>query len=116
MTPSEIFDTFNEVLGGSVHADTLEFYSLLAKMALVHKKKGADYAPADNPLANVREAVDAGVEPWRAAWVRALDKVRRIKTYCQTGKLENEGVEDAWLDMAAYCLLAHILHSEVKST
>lgn len=89
-----------------------EFHAILQRLAELHAKKAADYGGDGDPFANVRASESAGVEPWRAAWVRALDKVHRINRYCQTGGLENEGVEDSFLDLASYSIIALLLHGE----
>jgi hypothetical protein len=92
------------------------FLALLDEMRLLHLKKSADYGSKNDPLANVRKAAEAGVEPWRASWLRALDKVHRINAYCQTGRLENESVEDSFLDLASQCLIALALRRETEQT
>jgi len=40
--------------------------------------------------------------------------VQRLRTYCKTGKLVHEGVRDTLLDLAAYSLLAIVLHEETQ--
>jgi hypothetical protein len=85
-------------------------------IALLHASKNADYGEKDvDPYANFRKATKAGVEPWRGAVVRMFDKVSRIETYCQTGELENESVEDSFLDLANYALIALSLWQEAHS-
>lgn len=44
--------------------------------------------------------------------VRIADKVQRLRTYCQTGRLVHEGVRDTLLDLSAYSLLAIVLFDE----
>ncbi len=89
-----------------------EYLQLLDDMRELHIRKSADYGQGGDPLANLRGSADIGIEPWRAAWLRALDKVRRINAYCLSGQLQNEGVEDSFLDLAAYSLLALRLFRE----
>lgn len=88
------------------------YLRLLQEMAALHRRKASDYGSEADPLANLRASEDVGIEPWRAAWLRAKDKVRRIDTFCQRGTLANEGVEDSLKDLAAYCLLALTLRRE----
>jgi hypothetical protein len=94
---------------GTGHAGYL---TLLDEMRKLHLSKCADYGTGADPLANLRASAEVGIEPWRATWLRALDKVQRIKSYCLNGRLANEGVEDSFLDLASYCLLAVILFRE----
>ena len=51
---------------------------------------------------------------WKGAWLRAKDKVKRIDAYCVNGRLENESVEDSFVDLAAYCLIALVMFREAK--
>ena len=46
--------------------------------------------------------------------MRLLDKVGRIKSFVKHGKLENEGIEDAYLDLIGYSLLALGILDEQK--
>lgn len=90
------------------------FRAILKEIWNLHLLKGMDYGTDDDPLANLRGSVDANVEPWRGTWIRALDKVNRIKTYCKKGTLANEGVEDSFKDLANYSLLCLLLFREEK--
>jgi len=75
-------------------------------LALI-KRKNADYTgPGDDPFANFRRASAVGVNPINGLAVRFLDKVARIESFLQAGKLENESFEDAWLDVIGYACLA----------
>lgn len=91
------------------------YLALLDEMRALHLKKSADYGSDQDPLANLRASAEVGIDPWRATWLRAKDKVKRIDRYCQRGSLVNEGVEDSLLDLAAYAMLAVILHREAVS-
>lgn len=91
------------------------FLELLQQMAELHAKKQADYGTGKDPFANVRASQEWGIKPWVGALVRMNDKVTRLKTYCQKGTLQNEGVVDSLLDISVYALIAHILFCEEKS-
>ncbi len=90
------------------------YLQILDEMRELHIKKAEDYGVDGDPLANLRGSSDIGIEPWRATWLRALDKVRRINAYCKKGTLANEGVEDSLKDLAAYSILALRLFREVQ--
>ena len=71
------------------------------------EKKNLDYCgPTDDPFANFRRSTAVNVEPVNGLAVRFLDKVGRIESFLQAGKLENESFEDAWLDVIGYACLA----------
>ena len=88
------------------------FYALLEEMAALHEKKSRDYGGTVDPLANLRASADFGVSPFLATIVRLHDKIARLKTFCRTGKLANEGVEDSLRDIGVYSQLALILFRE----
>lgn len=96
------------------HRSSRRFLELLDEMAELHRSKSADYGSEKDPLANIRQGAEAvGIEPWRGCFLRMMDKVQRLKTYCSRGTLANEGVRDTLLDLASYCLIGAILHDEV---
>ena len=97
----------------AIHPTSRKYIDLLDKLRDLHLSKSADYGTSDDPLANIRNgAAFVGIEPWRACLVRLSDKVTRIGTYCAKGTLSHEGVEDSFLDLAAYSLLTLLLHQE----
>jgi hypothetical protein len=99
-----------------VHPASQAFYDLCDSLKEMHRKKSSDYGSADDPLANIRNGAEfVGIEPWRAAMVRLSDKVTRLATYCRTGSLTYEGVEDTLADLASYSLLSLLLHREERS-
>ena len=97
----------------AMHQSTSRFLQLLDEIAEMHRSKSRDYGSEDDPLANIRHGADlVDIEPWRGCMVRIADKVQRLRTYCKTGRLVHEGVVDTLKDLAAYSLLAIILHEE----
>ncbi len=88
------------------------FHALLKQIGDLHDKKQADYGVATDPFANVRGSAEWGVKPWTGAMIRANDKVKRLQKYARDGELANEGVEDSFMDLAVYSLIALILHRE----
>ncbi len=87
---------------------------ILGEIAAMHAKKNADYGSNSDPYANVRAAEEFDVEAWRAAVLRANEKLTRIKTFCRNGKLENESIEDSLLDGASYFIIALRLFRESR--
>ena len=94
---------------------SLPFLELLEEVRQLHLSKSQDYGSSSDPLANIRQGAEfVGIEPWRGCMVRIADKVQRLRTYCQTGRLVHEGVRDTLLDLSAYSLLAIVLFDEGK--
>jgi hypothetical protein len=97
----------------SRHPTSQRFLDLLEEMRLLHQSKSADYGSETDPLANIRQGAEfVNIEPWRGCMVRIADKIQRLRTYCQTGRLVHEGVRDTLLDLSAYSLLAIVLFDE----
>lgn len=88
------------------------FLAVLDEMQALHYRKSHDYGSDEDPLANLRASEDFGVPAWIGAVIRGHDKVIRLKTFISKGKLANESVENALLDLATYALLALILYRE----
>jgi len=95
------------------HPSSEAFIGLLDELRQLHLSKSQDYGSEHDPLANIRQGADfVDIESWRGCMVRIADKVQRLRTYCRTGRLVHEGVRDTLLDLAAYSLLAIVLHQE----
>lgn len=90
------------------------FHALLKEIGALHDLKQCDYGTDADPFANVRAAEDFGIPGWLGAIIRANDKMKRLKTYAKTQVLRNEGVRDAFMDMAVYSLIALILFDEKR--
>ena len=89
-----------------------EFHTELKKLGDLHDRKQQDYGTDADPFANVRASEDFGVSAWMGCLIRMNDKVQRLKTFCKTGELSNEGVEDSLQDLAVYSLIALVLFKE----
>lgn len=100
-----------------VHPTSQAFYDLCDAMKEMHRKKSSDYGcpSGTDPLANIRNGAKfVGIPAWKGAMVRLSDKVTRLATFNATGRLENESLEDNLFDLAAYSLLALLLHREER--
>ena len=107
---AEVLERFAPTRPGS-----LPFLELLEEVRQLHLSKSQDYGSQADPLANIRQGAEfVGIEPWRGCMVRIADKVQRLRTFCQTGRLVHEGVRDTLLDLSAYSLLAIVLFDEAK--
>ena len=92
---------------------SLKFMEAVEEIKQTHIKKSQDYGDPADPLANVRAGAElVGIEPWRGCVIRIADKMQRIKSFCREGRLENEGFEDALLDLASYAVIALVLFRE----
>ena len=97
-----------------MRAGSREFHEELEKLGKLHDRKQQDYGTDTDPFANVRASEDFGVAAWMGCLIRMNDKVQRLKTFCKTGELSNEGVEDSLQDLAVYSLIALCLFKEKK--
>ena len=101
----------------AVHPTSQAFFDLCDAMKEMHRKKSSDYGcpSGTDPLANIRNGARfVGIPAWKGAMVRLSDKVTRLATFNATGRLENESLEDNLFDLAAYSLLALLLHREER--
>lgn len=88
------------------------FWSELMALHSLHQRKQADYGRGEDPFANLRGSVEFGMPAWLGVAVRMNDKLHRLKSYAQNGRLANEGVEDTFRDLAAYAVMGKILWDE----
>jgi hypothetical protein len=92
---------------------SLAFMEVIEELREMHLRKSQDYGSNRDPLANVRAGAElVGIEPWRGCLVRVADKIQRLRTFCHDGRLANEGVEDALLDLASYSVIALVMFRE----
>ncbi len=89
-----------------------EFHAELKSLGELHDRKQRDYGTDSDPFANVRASEDFGIPAWMGCLIRMNDKVQRLKTFCKTGELSNEGVEDSFRDLAVYSIIALCLFRE----
>jgi len=91
------------------------FLDVLDRIRQLHRSKSADYGSDVDPLANIRSGAEfVGIEAWRGCMVRICDKMQRLKTFCHTGRLVHEGVEDTLMDLASYAVIALVLFNEER--
>lgn len=82
-----------------------------SKCRNIMKAKNNDYTggkAADDVFANFRSSVILGVHPVTGIMMRVMDKIQRIKTFTNDGKLSvsGESVDDACEDIINYAILA----------
>jgi len=94
------------------HPLSQRFHDLLAEAGALHDKKQKDYGSSDDPFFNLRDGSEFGIPPWVVAMSKGNDKMVRIKNYAKTGTLANEGVEDSFMDLAVFALIARVLWEE----
>lgn len=77
-----------------------KFHRKICNKALsVARKKRSDYATKKDPFRNFRAFGKLGVV------IRMHDKLVRLENFCKKGKLENESVEDAVIDIINYSVI-----------
>lgn len=98
-----------------------EVYTARKRLMNNHKKlcekardimilKNHDYSDGDDPFLNFTRIERMGITSVASGFlVRIIDKISRLITFTNTGKLEakDEGVEDAFIDIINYCILMH---------
>lgn len=94
------------------HPGSENFHAILRSLGQLHDRKQQDYGRDDDPFANVRASSEWGIPGWVGALIRATDKVRRLQTYARRGSLANEGVLDAFDDLAVYAVIGRVLFEE----
>lgn len=87
-----------------------DFIAILDEMRALHEKKSADYGADEDPYANINASAEFGIPPWLGAMLRGNDKMARIKSFANKGVLENESLEDAFIDLAVYSILGLLLY------
>lgn len=90
------------------------FDKVLHEMAATRLKKGQDYGTATDTFANVRATEDFGVPAYIGAAMKCADKLKRLQSFYRNGRLENESIEDAFLDLAVYAAIGLCLYREGK--
>lgn len=98
--------------------DYLAFAEAKAKEILdMIKSKNMDYANSEDAFANFNGASDFGVDPLVGLAIRTSDKFQRIKSFSKRGELSVKGepVEDAWVDIIGYSLIALAMLHERKA-
>ena len=90
-----------------------EFLAVLDEIRELHLRKTLDYGQDDDALSNIRSSADViNVPSWAGAILRISDKMHRLKAYFRRGRVEFDGVEDTLLDIAAYAVIALVMHRE----
>lgn len=90
--------------------ELFSLHTTMCKDALdIMKKKNSDYAGGvSDPFANFRRTEAMGICSTEQAFlVRMTDKMSRLSTFANKGKLvvEDEGVQDTLLDLINYSIL-----------
>lgn len=91
--------------------DLINYHEDICRQALeLMKKKNHDYAgnSGKTPFANFERCEAMGICTTEAGFlVRMTDKLSRLSTFADAGKLQvdNEGYNDAIVDIINYCVL-----------
>lgn len=88
------------------------YHDILRQMGEMHAKKQADYGTPEDPYANYRSSEDIGIPAWKNSFLRTTEKVNRVKSFIRNGRLENEGIEDAFMDIAVTAIISLVTWRE----
>lgn len=76
------------------------------------RAKRVDYANSEDPFANFRMSSFWGIEPWRGAGIRLMDKLSRFKQLAQkggVGAVKDESIIDTVVDSINYVVIMLLL-------
>lgn len=95
---------------------SLPYLEVLEELRDMHLRKSQDYGAPGDPLANIRAGAEfVGVEAWRGTLIRVADKIQRLRTFCRSGELACESVEDAFMDLASYAIIGLVMFREEQA-
>lgn len=97
------------------HPSSQRFHEILTELGALHDEKSKGYGTDEDPFANVRGSEEWGVEAWIGGMIRGTDKIRRLQTFARKGELPFEAVEDAFRDLAVYCVISLVLFEQEQS-
>lgn len=89
--------------------------ALFAKALSLLDSKRKDYATDADPFKNFRNATVLGIEPWRGAGVRLMDKIARFTNLASkggSGAVKDESIEDTVVDAINYLCIMYQLWLE----
>lgn len=89
-----------------------EFREICEMMADLHDTKSADYSGVQDPYANMRECEKMEIPAWQGALVRITDKTSRLMAFAKKGSVNHEAIEDTFVDLANYAVIALILYKQ----
>lgn len=92
-----------------------QFHTILEQIKKIHESKDHDYA-GEEYLSNLKGSERLGIPAWKGTLIRMEDKMARLENFAKQGTLEvkDESIEDTFLDMACYAVLALILYRNRK--
>ena len=87
---------------------------LFTKALEIVKKKRVDYSGTEDAFGNFRKSEFWGIEPWRGAAIRLMDKLSRFNQLASTGDQQvlDESIEDTIIDAINYCVIMYSLYLE----
>lgn len=100
------------------HPSSQKYVDILQAAIELHDQKQKDYGSASDPFANVRSSADFGMPAWVGCMVRANDKMKRVQKAAkqvlagENVSMQNESVEDSFLDLLVYAGIGLVLFRE----
>lgn len=88
---------------------------LFARALEIVKVKRDDYSGPADPFLNFRQSKFWGVEPWRGAAIRLMDKLSRFQQLAShdgNGQVKDESIEDTVVDALNYVCIVYLLWRE----
>ena len=92
------------------------FLAVLDELKELHLRKTLDYGSDEDALSNIRNSADViNVPAYAGCVVRMSDKMHRLRSFFRRGVVEFDGLEDTFLDLAAYSVIALVLYREATA-
>ena len=107
----KVYESIAEMLTDMKHPAQVEFEKIVREITALSGQKQKDYG-ASHPFANVKASEGFGIPGWVGCMTRANDKMVRLQKVAKGGTLANEGVEDAFMDLAVYAIIGLVLWRE----
>jgi hypothetical protein len=92
------------------------FEQALEEIKQLHLQKQKGYGRHNEPFWNVKSGADfLNLEWWKGCAMRMNDKMGRLSAVAHGSDLGDEGIEDAFLDLATYAIIGLVLFREGKN-
>lgn len=100
---------------GELRDGSQSFLDVLEEIKQLHLRKTLDYGSDDDALSNIRNSADViNVPAYAGCVLRMSDKMHRLRSFFRRGVVEFDGMEDTFLDLAAYAVIALVLYREAN--
>ena len=91
------------------------YKQILAEMEKIFEAKSRDYS-GQEPMKDLKEVADLGIEPWVGVVVRMVHKFGRLKQLTKDNNPAcQESIRDTLIDIANYSIITIMLYEEYQN-